>query len=135
MPTRQKHLSVFSALSILALVSSCTIYSSTGRKDFESKSPTYARSTSLIGCKSDPVVDARIISAEHQIGSVLFEQSNLRLVEINPIAKLGSAVWILVETTRDNKSDQCVHEFSNHAELDSSLEDLLQAYLSNQESP
>jgi hypothetical protein len=41
----------FSLVLILLFLSSCTIYSSAGRKDFESKSPDYVKTQAFTGCE------------------------------------------------------------------------------------
>lgn len=74
-----------SLLFLFFLVSACTIYSSTGRKDFETKSPDFVRSTAFVGCNNEEEAspsDLQKIEAASLYQSVRFSVAKFQTLKV-----------------------------------------------------
>ena len=95
---------------ITAVLSACTVYSSAGRKDFETKSPSYVKTLAFEGC--DPIeqkdFDQGVLDSF--LARSFFSNDNFWVTEDN------SNGTPIVQVMDHKKEQVCSYQFTDHNE-------------------
>lgn len=110
----------FYYLVLLFLFGGCSIYSSTGRKEFENKAPTYVRTTSLMSCESIE----KLPTSESM--ELVYQNEQLQIFKIQTFS---TEVFIRVFQVEEQSPTSCLHQFENQKTWNENRDQFINEYL------
>ncbi len=98
------------AFCLIAALSACTVYSSAGRKDFETKSPSYIKTLAFDGCEPIEQKDFDEGFLDSFSTRSFFTNDNFW------VAEASSKESIVIQVVDHQKKELCTYQFTDSAE-------------------